>query len=112
MKARICWSTTRPPCLRLCPANPGNPRRNIEGESPLLRGKRQQVSSFMLRLGRHFPGKKTWGPAHMKWLMLQKLEHREQRIALEELLGAVRQESERLEQAILDAGPEWSLAEV
>jgi transposase len=80
-----------------------------------LRGKRQQVSSFMLRLGRHFPGKKTWGPAHMNWLMLQKLEHREQRIALEELLGAVRQESERverLEQAIRDAVPEWSLAKV
>jgi len=40
------------------------------------------------------------------WLMLQKLEHREQRIALEELLGAVRQERERverLEQAIRDA---------
>src|SRR6516162_8109241 len=36
-----------------------------------LRAKRQQVSSFMLRLGRHFPGKKTWGPAHMNWLMLQ-----------------------------------------
>ena len=74
-----------------------------------------QVSSFMLRLGRHFPGKKTWGPAHMNWLMLQKLEHREQRIVLEELLGAVRQESERverLEQAIRDAVPEWSLAEV
>src|SRR6266849_5041037 len=55
------------------------------------------------------------GPAHMNWLMLQKLEHREQRIALEELLGAVRQESERverLEQAIRDAVPEWSLAEV
>jgi transposase len=80
-----------------------------------LKGKHQQVSSFMLRLGRHFPGKKTWGPAHMNWLMLQKLEHREQRIALEELLGAVRQESERverLEQAIRDAVPEWSLAEV
>ena len=47
----------------------------------------------------------------MNWLMLQKLEHREQRIALEELLGAVRQESERierLEQAIRDAVPEWS----
>ena len=80
-----------------------------------LKGKRQQVSSFMLRLGRHFPGKKTWGPAHMNWLMLQKIEHREQRIVLEELLGAVRQESERverLEQAIRDAVPEWSLAEV
>jgi transposase len=76
-----------------------------------LKGKRQQVSSFMLRLGRHYPGKKTWGPAHMNWLMLQKLEHREQRIVLEELLGAVRQESERverLEQAIRDAVPEWS----
>src|SRR5260221_112852 len=80
-----------------------------------LKGKCQQVSSFMLRLGRHYPGKKTWGPAHMNWLMLQKLEHREQRIALEELLGAVRQESERverLEQAIRDAVPEWSLAEL
>src|SRR5712672_451702 len=80
-----------------------------------LKGKRQQISSFMLRLGRHYPGKKTWGPAHMNWLMLQKLEHREQRIVLEELLEAVRQESERverLEQAIRDAVPEWSLAEV
>jgi hypothetical protein len=80
-----------------------------------LKGKRQQVSSFMLRLGRHFPGKKTWDPAHMNCLMLQKLDHREQRIVLEELLGAVRQESERverLEQAIRDAVPEWSLAEV
>jgi len=30
-----------------------------------LRGKRQQITSMMLRLGRHYPGKKTWGPAHM-----------------------------------------------
>jgi transposase len=80
-----------------------------------LTGKRQQVSAFMLRLGRHYPGQKTWGRGHMNWLMQQKLEHREQRIAFEELLGAVRQESdrvERLEQAIRDAVPEWSLAEV
>ena len=53
-----------------------------------LQGKRQQVSSFVLRLGRHYPGKKTWGRAHMNWLMQQKLEQREHRIALEELLGA------------------------
>jgi transposase len=33
----------------------------------------------------------------MNWLMVQKLEHRRQRIALEELLGAVRHESERVE---------------
>jgi hypothetical protein len=51
----------------------------------------------------------------MNWLMQQKLEQREQRITLEELLGAVRRESERverLEQAIRDATPEWSLAGV
>ena len=47
-----------------------------------LQGKRQQISSLMLRLGRCYPGKKTWGPAHMNWLMAQKLEHREQRMAL------------------------------
>jgi transposase len=44
-----------------------------------LQGKRQQISSLMLRLGRCYPGKKTWGPAHMTWLRSQKLEHREQR---------------------------------
>ena len=41
-----------------------------------LQGKRQQISSFMLRLGRVYPGKTTWGPAHMNWLMSQNLEHR------------------------------------
>jgi hypothetical protein len=69
----------------------------------------------MLRLGRIYPGKTTWGPAHMKWLMAQKLEHREQRIAFEEFLEGIRQESdrvERLENAIREAVPEWSLAEV
>ena len=71
-----------------------------------LQGKRQQISSLMLRLGRIYPGKTTWGPAHMRWLMEQKLEHREQRIAFEELLEGMRQESERverLEKAIREA---------
>jgi transposase len=80
-----------------------------------LQGKRQQISSLMLRLGRIYPGKKTWGPAHMRWLAEQKLEHREQRIAFEELLEGIRQEGERverLEKAIREAVPEWSLAEV
>jgi transposase len=80
-----------------------------------LRAKRQQVSSFLLRLGRHYPGKKTWTKAHMNWLTSQKLEHTEQRIAFEEMLLAVRQAQERigrLEQAIRAAVPDWSLAEV
>jgi transposase len=80
-----------------------------------LRAKRQQVCSLLLRLGLFYPGKKTWGRAHLNWLAAQKLTHREQRIALEELMGAMREAKarvERLEQAIREAVPEWSLAEV
>jgi len=75
--------------------------------------KGQQVSSLLLRLGRHYPGRTTWGKAHMRWLAGQKLEHLEQRLALEEMLLAVRQAAERvqrLEQAIRAAVPDWSLA--
>jgi transposase len=75
--------------------------------------KRQQVSSMLLRLGRHYPGKTTWGKAHLTWLASQQLAHLEQRIALEELVTAVRQAGERiarLEAAIREAVPAWSLA--
>jgi transposase len=80
-----------------------------------LRAKRQHVSSFLLRLGLHYPGDKTWTKAHMNWLVKQKLAHAEQRIAFEEMLLAVRQAQERiarLEAAIRGAIPEWSLAAV
>jgi transposase len=80
-----------------------------------LRGKRQQVSSFLLRHGLHYPGKKTWSKTHMSWLAGQRFEHPEQRIAFEEMLLAIRQAQdriERLEQAIRAAVPDWSLAEV
>src|SRR3982074_2796886 len=33
-----------------------------------LQSKRQQVSSFLLRQGLHYPGKKTWTKTHMRWL--------------------------------------------
>jgi len=80
-----------------------------------LRAKRQQVTALLLRLGRHYAGKTTWGKAHLRWLASQKLEHAEQRIAFEEMLLAVRQAQERigrLEEAIRTAVPDWSLAEV
>jgi transposase len=79
-----------------------------------LRAKRQQVSSFLLRLGRPYAGKTTWGKAHLSWLSGQTLEHPEQRIAFEEMLLAVRQAQERiarLEAAVRQAVPDWSLAE-
>jgi transposase len=80
-----------------------------------LRRKRQQISGFLLRLGRAYGGDKTWTKTHMKWLASQKLEHAEQRIAFEEMLLAVHQAQERvarLETAIRTAVPDWSLAEV
>ena len=80
-----------------------------------LRCKRQQVSAFLLRQGLHYPGERTWTKAHRNWLVSQKLEHAEQRIAFEEMLLAMRQAQERierLEQAIRVAVPDWSLAEV
>jgi transposase len=80
-----------------------------------LRAKRQQVTALLLRLGRHYAGKTTWGKAHLRWLTSQRLEHAEQRIAFEEMLLAVRQAQERigrLEEAIRTAVPDWSLAEV
>lgn len=78
-----------------------------------VKRKRQQVSSLLLRLGRHYPGKTTWGKAHRAWLAGQKLEYREQRIALEELMVAERRAQEhleRLEAAIRECVPEWTLA--
>jgi transposase len=79
------------------------------------RCKRQQVSALLLRLGRVYPGQKSWGKAHMSWLASQKLDHLEQRIALEELLIGVRQAGDRirrLERAIAEAVPGWSLAQI
>jgi transposase len=79
-----------------------------------LRSKRQQVSAFLLRLGRHYPEKrKTWSKAHMNWLARQKFEHPQQRFVFEEMMLAIRQAQERqarLEEAIRAAVPEWSLA--
>jgi transposase len=81
-----------------------------------LRSKRQQISAFLLRQGRHYPdNKKTWTKAHMAWLASQKLEYPEQRLVFEEMMLAIRQareRMERLEQATRVAVPDWSLAEV
>jgi transposase len=88
--------------------------RGAAGED--LRRKRQQISSFLLRQGLHYPpNRATWTKAHMTWLASQKLAHTEQRLAFEEMLLALRQAQERierLEQAIRAAVPDWSLAEV
>jgi transposase len=81
-----------------------------------LRGKRQQITSLLLRQGRHYQeGRKPWTKIHKAWLMRQKFDHPERRLVFEEMMLAMRQAEERLvrlEQAIRVAVAEWSLAEV
>ncbi len=78
-----------------------------------LRVKRQQAGAFLLGLGRVYPGKKTWGGAHRKWLASQAFAHLEQRIAFEELIRAMDEAKARvarLEKAIEEAVADGSLA--
>src|ERR1700716_548106 len=63
-----------------------------------LRSKRQQISAFLLRQGRHYAdNKKTWTKAHMAWLASQKLDYPEQRLVFEEMMLAIRQAEERMQ---------------
>lgn len=78
-----------------------------------LRRKRQSISSMMLRQGRTYPGKKTWGARHLRWLQEQNFAHPSQQLVLQELLLAARHAEERLqrmEAAVIEFLPKWSLA--
>lgn len=80
-----------------------------------LTAKRQQISSLLLRQGLFYPGKKTWGASHRRWLGQIALAHHGTRLAFEELLaaeGEAQARVDRLTAAIRDAVPEWSLAPV
>jgi transposase len=80
-----------------------------------LRRKRQAISSFMLRYGRIYPGKKTWGARHRQWLQTQRFEHAAQQLVLQEMTLAAQHASERLQRIeanIEEFVPSWSLAPV
>ena len=77
-----------------------------------LRCKRQMISSLMLKHGRSYPGKKTWGARHQRWLQQQKFDHPGHQIALQEMVLAERHARERVDRlmtAIGDLVPGWSL---
>ncbi|MBO1360309.1 IS110 family transposase [Acetobacter sacchari] len=79
------------------------------------RRKRQHVSSFLLRHGRSYPGTATWGGRHLRWLDGQSFAHPAQRLAFQELLGAVRAAAERIgriEAALVEFVPQWTMAPV
>src|SRR3982751_4013933 len=59
-----------------------------------VRRARQQLQGFLLRPGRVFAGRKTWSPAHRRWLAGLRFEHPAQQIVLQEQLDAI-EEGER-----------------
>jgi transposase len=80
------------------------------------RRKRQQVSSFLLRHGRTFPGKSaTWQGQHRRWLNAQNFAHPAQRLAYQENLNAAFAAAERithLEAMLEEIIPSWTMAPV
>jgi transposase len=68
-----------------------------------VRVHKQQVSAFMLKHGRRFPGKKTWGARYIRWLQEPSFDYPVHQIVLQEAVEAVRiagERVERLEKAI------------
>ena len=57
---------------------------------------KQRTGALLLRHGRRYPGKTTWGRGHWRWLLQQAMEHPAQQIVLQEYLDAVRQAGARV----------------
>src|SRR4051812_24126573 len=78
-----------------------------------LRAARQQLSAFLLRHQRIYPGNRTpWTKAHRGWLAGQSFAQPAQQIVLEECIEAVRlseQRRDRVEGYLRAQIPSWSL---
>ena len=71
---------------------------------------RQQLAKFLLRHGRHFTGKTTWGPAHRAWIAQQRFEQPAQQRVLEDYAAAVDLAGDRvarLTAALAELVPTW-----
>jgi transposase len=80
-----------------------------------LRRKRQQVTAFLLRHGRSYAGKMTWGGRHRRWLAEQTFDHPAQQLVLQEAVDTVKDAEarlDRLEEALAEIVPTWSMAPV
>src|SRR4051812_19844938 len=78
-----------------------------------VRTARQQLSAFLLRHERLYPGnRKSWTKAHRGWLADQSFAHPAQQIVLEEAIEAVRlgeQRRDRVDDYLRAQIPNWSL---
>src|SRR5918993_2625986 len=76
---------------------------------------RQQLQGFLLRHERVFTGRKTWSPAHRRWLAGLRFAHPAQQIVLQEQIDTIEEAErrrDRLGQQIRDLVPGWSMAPV
>lgn len=78
------------------------------------RNARHRLKALLLRNGvRYVGGKKSWTKAHERWLAEVSLAHPAQQIALQEYLHAIAESTariQRLEHALRESLPAWSLA--
>jgi transposase len=77
------------------------------------RNGRHRLKALLLRNGIPYAGKSSWTAAHLRWLATLKMEHSAQQIGLQEYLHSITESAARivrLEQAMRDTLPQWSLA--
>ena len=76
------------------------------------RNARHRLKALLLRNGIPYAGKTSWTAAHLRWLATLKMEHAAQQIGLQEYLHSITEATARiarLEQAMRDTLPEWTL---
>ena len=60
------------------------------------RAARHQLSKFLLRHGRWFEGRSTWGPAHLAWLAKQQFDNKAQQDVMNDYREAVEMATARV----------------
>jgi transposase len=71
---------------------------------------RQQLAKFLLRHGRRFEGKTTWGTAHKAWIARQRFEHPAQQGVLQDHRATVElagDRVQRLTEQLAELVPSW-----
>lgn len=73
---------------------------------------KQRLLAFLLRSGVRYTGGSPWSKAHMRWLSDIKMPHRSQQVVLQEYIGTVNQNKERVQrltEQIQELLPAWQL---
>lgn len=86
--------------------------RAREDASKAQRTARQRLGAMLLRHGYRYPGRKSWTPAHLRWLSDIAMPHPAQQIALQEYIHSVTENTtrvDRLTEQMLALLPAWRM---